>query len=316
MSIYFIKSGLQTSIQDSGRIAQMHNGISSSGAMDNIAMQMANWLVSKTLDSPLLEITMVGPTVQFLSRMSIALCGAKFECRLNGKKVKRYRTIQVFPDDVLELKKCSSGIRIYLAFSGEIKTESNGIKPIMNSFSTHLTAGFGGFKGRALQDNDLLELNNNTQVKPRAIPHDYRLAYSGSYLIRTVTSVETSLFNEQQVSTFYGQSYRVLNDSNRMGIRLSGDSLTFDQTTQIVSCGLTQGSIQIPPDGQPIVSSVDGQTLGGYPRIANVISADLPLLGQLKPNDRIRFTLIDNAQAFDCYKEKQDWLNVLFTSSA
>jgi len=314
MSIYFIKSGLQTSIQDFGRTEQMHHGISKSGAMDIVAMQMANWLVSKPLDSPLIEITMVGPSIRFTSNLSIAFCGAKFECRLNGKKVKRDRTIQVFANDILEFKKCRSGLRAYLAFSAEITTDSNMIKPVMNSYSTHLTAGFGGYKGRAFQDNDLLELNKSVQNETRTITNNYRITYSGSYLLRSVASVETTAFSKEQKDVFYGQSYNISTDSNRMGIRLSGKPIFFKQQMQITSTGLTQGSIQIPPDGQPIVSSVDGQTLGGYPRIANVISADLPILGQLKPNDHVRFSLINNAQAMEIYKEKQDWLEQLFSS--
>jgi len=312
MSINFVKAGLQTSIQDSGRYGQMHNGVSQSGAMDKVAMQMANWLVSKHPDSPLIEITMAGPTIRFTSKMSIGISGADFECQLNNKIIKNNQTIHVSSGDVLVFGKCRGGIRAYLAFSADIVCANDTIKPLMGSYSTHLTACFGGYKGRAFQDHDLLALENNTHTDTKVIPAQYRLSYSGSYLLRTVTSVETTDFNQRQRDTFYGQSYQIMNDSDRMGVRLTGSPVIFEQSMQITSTGLIQGSIQLPPDGQPIISAVDGQTLGGYPRIASVISADLPLLGQLKPKDRVRFSLIDTKQAMVIYKDKQDWLDTLF----
>jgi len=290
MSINFVKAGLQTSIQDSGRYGQMHNGVSQSGAMDKVAMQMANWLVSKHPDSPLIEITMAGPTIRFTSKMSIGISGADFECQLNNKIIKNNQTIHVSSGDVLVFGKCRGGIRAYLAFSADIVCANDTIKPLMGSYSTHLTACFGGYKGRAFQDHDLLALENNTHTDTKVIPD----------------------FNQRQRDTFYGQSYQIMNDSDRMGVRLTGSPVIFEQSMQITSTGLIQGSIQLPPDGQPIISAVDGQTLGGYPRIASVISADLPLLGQLKPKDRVRFSLIDTKQAMVIYKDKQDWLDTLF----
>jgi biotin-dependent carboxylase-like uncharacterized protein len=315
MSLHFNKAGLQTSLQDFGRTGQMHNGVSRSGAMDKTAMQMANWLVSKPLDSPLIEITMIAPEITFSQRMSIAICGAEFEWFLNGVPIDAHQTIQVQPDDQLRANKRISGLRAYLAFSAIPDTTQRGdspaIKPVMGSYSTHLIAGFGGFKGRAFEDGDCLHLMDSTVAENKAIPRNYVFSYSGSYVFRTVASVETTVFTTEQKALFFDQSFQVQIDSDRMGIRLQGTPLLFEQQIQLVSSGLTQGSIQIPPSGQPIISSVDGQTLGGYPRIANVISADLPLLGQLQAGDRVRFSFVDKSLAMIFNQQKQGWLDTL-----
>ena len=310
MSIHFIKAGLETSIQDLGRFGQMHNGISQSGAMDPIAMQMANWLVSNPLDSPVIEITLMGPTVQFKSAMSIAICGAQFVCYLNDSLVPNDETIQVNKDDVLSFKKLQNGIRAYLAFSGIIATGQGGLKPVLDSYSTHLTANFGGYHGRSFKDNDMLIINHCQQPEVRIIATQFKLHYSGNYLLRCVPSVESESFNEEQCNSFYSQSFTITPASNRMGIRLFAKPIIFEKPIQIISSGLTQGSIQIPPSGQPIISSVDGQTIGGYPRIANVISADLPILGQLKAKDKVRFVLIDSMQAAEIFTAKQCYLDL------
>lgn len=316
MSLYFIKSGLQTSLQDFGRNGQMHNGVSRSGAMDKTAMQIANWLVSKPVDSPLLEITMIAPELRFEQKMSIAICGADFEWYLNDKPIATDQTIQVKENDRLTGKKRISGVRAYLAFSATPAIQSanrQAIQPVMGSFSTHLIAGFGGFKGRAFKEGDCLQLTDSYIAENKIIPKNYVFSYSGSYLLRTTASVETSLFTTEQKALFFDQSFEVKIESDRMGIRLQGSPVIFEQQIQLISSGLTQGSIQIPPSGQPIISSVDGQTLGGYPRIANIITADLPMLGQLQAGDRVRFSYVEKSLAIIFNQQKQAWLNTLLT---
>jgi len=155
MSMKFIKAGLETSIQDLGRFGQMHNGISRSGAMDPVAMQMANWLVSKPLDAAVIEITLLGPIIQFTSSMRIAICGAQFNCSINGKAIINDETITVHSGDILTFKKLQNGFRAYLAFSSKLPNDNANVKSILGSYSTHLIANFGGYKGRAFENNDL-----------------------------------------------------------------------------------------------------------------------------------------------------------------
>ncbi len=313
MSMQFIKAGLQTSIQDLGRFGQMHNGVSQSGAMDPISMQMANWLVGKPLDAAVIEISLVGPTIQFNSEQTIAICGAEFSVFLNSNEVFNDRSFNVVSGDVLEFSSLKSGVRAYLAFSGELD-----LPMVLSSYSTHLTANFGGFKGRQFQAGDRLRLTSVISTVDRQLPIQNSHFYSGSYLLRTVRTIESDRFNEAQLHDFYAQSFMVTPQSNRMGIRLNPEkpvtSLIIDKVNQIVSSGLVQGSIQIPPSGDPIISSVDGQTIGGYPRIANIITADLPLLGQLNAHDKVRFVLIDKNEALAILRQKQllfEFLNLV-----
>jgi len=310
MSMKFIKAGLETSIQDLGRFGQMHNGISRSGAMDPVAMQMANWLVSKPLDAAVIEITLLGPIIQFTSSMRIAICGAQFNCSINGKAIINDETITVHSGDILTFKKLQNGFRAYLAFSSKLPNDNANVKSILGSYSTHLIANFGGYKGRAFENNDYLEMIHTELPSVKKIPLDLKYYYSGNYILRTVPSVESSQYNEQQLKQFYSQQFTITPASNRMGIRLGGVPVAYGQAIDISSCGLTQGSIQVPPSGQPIISSVDGQTSGGYPRIANVISADLSILGQLKSGDKVRFSLIEKELARDIVIEKQARLDL------
>ncbi len=296
----FIKAGLQTSIQDLGRLGLMHLGIAQSGAMDPDSIKMANWLVNKPTNSAVIEITVTGPEIEFSQNMCIAVCGAEFDISLNKKPQLNNQTIQVTAGDRLKFGKRLRGNRAYLAISGELN-----LPLILSSFSTHLTAQFGGYHGRQLKDGDTLELLSIDNPTNRIIPEQFRITYSGKYLIRCVPSIESSDFSKELSDYFYSQNYAVSPDSNRMGVRLNCDSVGLRNDLQITSSGLTQGSIQIPPSGQPIISSVDGQTIGGYPRIANVCSADISLLGQLTAGDKINFVLIERNYAIQILKEKQ-----------
>jgi len=298
MSFHFIRAGLQTSIQDNGRQGYMHLGIANSGAMDSNSMKRANWLVDKPFDSAVFEVTLIGPKIQFQKTMSIAICGAEFDIKLNGKNIFNNETIKVQKSDVLEFGKLQQGARAYIAFSGQLQ-----LAKVLNSYSTHLTAKLGGYKNRALINNDIINISTSSPVSIKKSPQQ-NIIYSGNYLLRCVESVESKLFNETQKKQFYQQRYLVNLDSNRMGLRLDSNAIKFNKNINILSSGLTQGSIQIPPSGLPIISSVDGQTIGGYPRIANIINADLPLLGQLKARDKINFVLIDNKQAIELMYDK------------
>jgi len=292
MSMHFIKAGLQTSLQDLGRPGLMHLGISKSGAMDSNAMKSANWLVDKPLDSAVIEVALIGPKIRFEQPMSIAVSGASFELYLNGYLVFNDETIQVKMDDILEFDRLQQGVRAYIAFSGELQS-----KPILGSYSTHLTAKFGSFNNRQFNDNDHLKISSTPPSPHKKMLAKNDVIYSGKYLLRCTRSVESDQFSQEQTEQFYAQRFQVTPECNRMGIKLSGKSLEFEKTLEMTSCGLTQGSIQVPPNGQPIISSVDGQTIGGYPRIANIISADLPLLGQLKAGDQLNFTLVTQSNA-------------------
>ncbi len=300
----FIKAGLQTSIQDFGRTGYMHLGVSRSGAMDKTSLILANVLLGNPKDNPALEITLIGPKIQFQTSMSIAICGAEFDLYLNHDLVFNNETINVVQDDILEFDKLISGARCYLAFSAQINLNKQ-----LDSLSTHITAKMGGYHNRPIRDSDQIDFNSTRIAQAQSLDSSFTQPFSGNYLLRCVESVESDRFSVIQKTQFFNSKYKVSQQSNRMGLRLDGNKIDDSENIQIASSGLTQGSIQIPPNGLPIVSSVDGQTIGGYPRIANIISTDLPILGQLKAHDTISFELISLNQASILFKQKQDWLS-------
>lgn len=309
MSLRFINAGLQTSIQDAGRFGFMHQGIARSGAMDPVSLQLANWLVSNPLNQAALEITLVGPTIEFSQNLSIAICGAEFDQILNGEPIFNNETINVKAGDFLEFKHLRHGARAYIAIAGRIKVDSS-----FESQSTHLTASLGGYEGRQIKVDDVLEIDAIQEIRRRNLPEMYRSTYIGSYLLRCCHGIETDRFDEDTLDSFYHSTYKVSNDSNRMGLRLEGKRLSTNIVNDVVSSGLTQGTVQVPPSGLPIISSVDGQTIGGYPRIANIISSDLNILGQLKTGDKIGWLSVTRDKAWRLLKQKQAFLNKLLLS--
>ncbi|WP_196141114.1 biotin-dependent carboxyltransferase family protein [Aliikangiella sp. G2MR2-5] len=306
MSLRFIKPGLQTSLQDSGRSGFMHHGIGAGGVMDSDSASLANWLVGNPANAAVLEITLIGPVIEFLSPMTIAVCGAEFVLSLNEFPIENGESIEVEKGDILTFGHRESGSRAYLAFSAEPDVEK-----CFDSFSTQLSAGFGGFKGRAFQANEELALKKIRQTKTRRLPRSLVANYLGKYLFRCCPAVETEKFETSVLQKFQQSAYQVSADSNRMGVRLIGEPIDYQAIGEIISGGLTQGSIQLPSSGLPIISSVDGQTIGGYPRIANIISADLPLLGQLRANDRVRFQIVTLEKAVNFLRQKQAYYNRL-----
>jgi biotin-dependent carboxylase-like uncharacterized protein len=306
MSLRFIKAGQQTSIQDAGRSGFMHQGISRSGAMDPLSLQLANWLVSNPINQAAIEVTLAGPTIEFTERLSIAICGAAFDLTLNDEPVFNNETIIVTAGDVLAFAGIRQGARAYLAIAGKLDVDST-----FASQSTHLTAGFGGYKGRQFQSDDVLAVLSAQEVKKRVLPEAYQPTFTGNYLLRCCVGIETEHFEQESLAAFYDATYVVSNDSNRMGLRLEGSPVPLQTAIDIISSGLTQGSIQLPPSGLPIISSVDGQTIGGYPRIANVISADLNILGQLKAGDKIGWLSVTRVKAWQHLQQKEMFLNKL-----
>ena len=300
----FLKSGLQTSIQDFGRTGTMHLRVSQSGAMDKTSLTLANYLVGNQKDDPALEITLIGPKIQFQTSMSIAICGAQFDLYLNNDLVFNNESIDVVQGDILEFDKLINGARCYLAFSAQVDLDMQ-----LGSLSTHITARIGGYHNRQMKNDDQLHFLSTWNAPAKSLDNVFTQPFMGKYLLRCVESVESHHFSKEKKEQFFNSKYKISQQSNRMGLRLDGKKIDDSKNLQITSSGLTQGSIQITPSGSPIISSVDGQTIGGYPRIANIISADLPILGQLKAHDTISFELINCKQASILFRQKQTWLN-------
>ncbi|MCX2832490.1 5-oxoprolinase subunit C family protein [Microbulbifer thermotolerans] len=306
MSIRFIDAGLQTSVQDLGRTGMMRYGVSQGGAADPLAARLGNLLLGNPPHNPVLEVTLIGPRLEFQCDISLVVTGARFTLTLDGESVENDQVIQARRGSVLNFGQLRSGTRAYIAFAGQMA-----LTRIFDSFSTHLQSGFGGCGGQPLKKGDLIRFEETRTVADRQLREEHRLRYTGHPRLRVVAGAEETLFSGETLERFYTQAFRVTPQSNRMGIRLTGEPLHCAARTQIISSGLCPGTIQVPPDGDPIIAFVEGQTIGGYPRIAHVISADQHLLGQLKANDRISFEKVSLARAHEILAGKSALLNQL-----
>ncbi|WP_444920954.1 biotin-dependent carboxyltransferase family protein [Microbulbifer sp. CnH-101-G] len=314
MSIYFIRAGLQTSIQDCGRPGLMHYGIPQGGAADLLSMKLANLLLGNILNNPVLEITLTGPLIKFDCDVSIAITGAQFKVLLNNNPIESYKVIQIKSGDILEFSHLMSGARAYIGLSATISAPQ-----ILNSVSTHLISGFGGHKNGAIKQGERVHLENTRIAKEAHLEREFIPNYRLRPLIRVVHGSESQRFTQSALDNFFSTTFQVSAQSNRMGIRLSPSIMSDserlkDISGEMVSSGLYPGSIQIPNNGEPIISFIEGQTIGGYPRLAHVIRADLHRLGQLKAQDKINFQLVTQTQARKILQVKNKFLGKLLNT--
>ncbi|RNF39688.1 biotin-dependent carboxyltransferase family protein [Planococcus salinus] len=303
------KAGLQTTVQDLGRRGFQKFGVIVSGAMDLLACRMANILVNNAENEAVLEIAITGPTMEFTEEAVIAICGADMSPSIDGHAVRMWRPLFVEKGSVLSFGPLRSGCRTYVAFSGGV-----GVPEVMNSKSTYLRAQIGGFHGRALQKSDELEIGiPSLKVKSSAaanwgVSSSFITDYSTEPEIRLLQGRQYELFTKASQKRLVTERFEVSTQSDRMGYRLSGQSLSLEEPAELLSEAIIFGSIQVPPDGNPIVLMADRQTTGGYPKIGQVASVDLPLLSQLKPGDGIRFKKTTLAEAQKAYLEREQLL--------
>ncbi len=289
-----IKNGLLTTIQDAGRFGYRHLGIPQSGVMDSRAQSHANYLVGNPSDAPVLECSFYGGIFRFEQRQIIALTGADMKARLNDLPCEMYRSIEVYSGDTLALTYAQTGTRTYVAVQG-----LPDIEELMQSYSTYISGGFGGFRGRALQLGDRLIWKNESPKNPNRILAEYFRPYFSikKNIIRIVRGPEWEYLSTASRQGFEKTLYQVHTDSNRMGIRLAGKSLKLKEKFSMISSATLPGTIQLPANGQPIVLMQDGQTTGGYPRIGKVIEADLGRLAQIAPKGNLHFRMVNEREA-------------------
>jgi antagonist of KipI len=261
-------------------------------------------VVGNPPDAAGLEITVAGPTLRFLSDALIAITGGDLQPVLHTPEMAAWdaplwTALYVRRGSLLEFGAQRNGCRACLAIAGGIMTT-----PIMESQSTYLAGGFGGWRGRVLQAGDLLSTGEPRGHLPslagRALPPDRRPAYGDHPVVRVVLGPQDDYFGAETIRVFLSEKYAVTATSDRMGLRLQGAPLEHRGAAEIISNGIALGSIQVPPNAQPIVLTVDRQTAGGYPVIATVIRADIPLLAQCVPGQsllRFQAVLVEDAQA-------------------
>ena len=280
--INIIRPGIFSSIQDLKRVGFRKYGIPKSGPMDDQSHLMANWLVGNKLTSETIEITFSGPKIKFSFNTKIGLCGAKTIVFLNDKKIEMNKTIIIRSGDILDIKNCEKGNRAYLSILGEMK-----LKKDFNSLSTYDKIKLGGVNGRKLLKGDIIEFKEKKFVKNRFIPK-ILIKNQNDKIIRAIKGPEYDSINDSSMSKNF-----IINPlSDRMGIRLSGNQIKFNNNTQIDSSFITEGTIQLPPDGNPIIIMRDAQTTGGYPRIGVICKVDISKLSQIKANQKIKLKFI------------------------
>jgi antagonist of KipI len=283
-----VRPGPLTTVQDLGREGFGPIGVSASGAADPIALRIGNRLVGNPENTAALEMTLFGDEIQFSSDVVIALSGANLSATLDSTSLPMYESVPIKARQVLKLGPISSGVRSYLCVAGGIA-----VAPFLGSRSTHLLSGLGGRLGRALQRGDSLPIGGaSPSWKRRKIDPERRKQLAPRKILRVTEGPQWSQFSESARRLFFSQAYTVTQDSSRMGIRLQAEPLDGSSTQEMLTEGVSLGAIQITPSGQPILLFVDQQTTGGYPKIANVIAADLASIGQLTPRNEIRFELV------------------------
>jgi antagonist of KipI len=278
--------GLLTTVQDLGRPGFGPMGVSPSGAADAVSLRLGNLLAGNPEGAAGLEMTLLGGTFFFPDGGVAALAGSEFGATLDGAPVQRWTSFEIGRGQTLRLGPTQSGARCYLCMRGGIA-----VKPFLGSASTHLLSGLGGFDGRPLKKGDALPIGaapaqpfRRPSIAAGALAH-----LAPSKVLRVTPGPQNDWFSESTQRLFYEASYRVAEESNRMGLRLQGAPLALVSQRQMISEGVPLGAVQVPASGQPIILFVEQQTTGGYPKIANVISADLHSVGQLRPRDEIRF---------------------------
>jgi len=294
--------GLFTTVQDLGREGFGPLGVSASGAADAISLRLGNRLVGNAEGSAGLEMTLLGGTFFFPEGALLALAGSDFGATLDGKPVELWSSFEAQAGQALRLGPTRSGARCYLCMAGGID-----LKSFLGSASTHILSGLGGYEGRALRKGDSVKIGvASGATRKRRLSARASKQLQPRKVLRVTPGPQSDWFPASLQGLFYQSSYRVAEESNRMGIRLEGAVIPAASGGEMISEGVALGAIQVPDGGQPIILFVEQQTTGGYPKIANIISADFHSLGQLRPRDEVRFERVDWETARSLFIEQEE----------
>jgi antagonist of KipI len=288
-AIRVLSPGMLTTVQDLGRFGWAHFGVSASGAADLFALRAGNLLVGNAENAAAIEMTLMGGAFEFESAAVIALTGSDFAC---GQPL--WSALEVKAGETIRCGASQSGARCYLAVRGGIA-----VPKVMGSASTHVMTGVGG---RPLRKGDVLPIGDDAVRKARASA-PVAPPLSPDAPLRVTDGPQSEHF----AGELYRASYTVSEESNRMGLRLRGPAIP-SSAGHMLTEGVPLGAVQVPPDGQPIILFVEHQTTGGYPKPANVISADFRRLGQLRPRDPVTFERVTIEQALRLLQQQEQWL--------
>ena len=309
MSIRIIKQGIFDTMQDDGRYGYQHLGINPGGATDAVAASVANMLVGNRLSEAVIELHFPAGTFFFEKPCLIALSGADFSATINNEIIPLNTAVIIAGSTELSFKQYKKGARCYLAVQGGWDAVN-----WLNSYSTNTKVHAGGFHGRALRKDDTLHCHAEqfmfTSLPSQSyivtsIKADTDLFYSSSNIIRCIKGRQHTWLDNRSKDLFGSAAFTISTQSDRMGYRLKGEPLQTAEQKQLLSSAVVKGTIQLLPEGQLILLMADHQTTGGYPVIADVISADIPVLAQMQPGAAIRFKFITVEEAETLYLQQQ-----------
>ena len=316
MTVRVIRAGAYTTVQDRGRPGWQKDGVPVGGAMDDVALRIANWLVGNDGGAAALEATLRGPTLAFERDARVAITGADMDARLAHRRLAPWWAVQVRAGDTLTLDTARTGCRSYIAVAGGFD-----VPAVLGSRSTYVRAGLGGFEGRPLAAGDMLRVGAQSPDSSSAVGPDARSdpprGVDTRHLdlrretVRLIPGAAFPRLHDASRRALIETPFSLSPESDRMGLRLSGEPLTMAVAAEPLSGGVTMGTVQLPPGGAPIVLMADRQTTGGYPRLGEVATVDLPILAQLRPGDTVRFTLVDAGAAERLYLDRERMLRHL-----
>jgi antagonist of KipI len=314
MSLKIIKAGILDTVQDSGRYGYQHQGINPGGAMDRLSAQLACALLGKNLQSPVLELHYPASRILFRKATIICITGACFSPVINGEALPNNQPVAVNENSVLQFKKAVTGARCYVSVLHDFK-----LNKWLDSYSTNLKAAAGGYEGRSLQNGDVLVYANDFELSPLLADKAFKILpwkaapikMSRPNEIDCLIGAEWNWLTAESRSLFQNGSYYISGSADRMGYLLRGEELKVKEQKQLVSSAVNFGTVQLLPNGQLMVLMADHQTTGGYPRIAHVLSADLPALAQMKTDEELVFRITDLKTAEQKLFQQQKYLQLL-----
>lgn len=301
-----IQPGAYTTVQDRGRFGYQQFGVPVCGVVDSFAYRLANALVGNFQGQAVLEATIFGPTLNVLNQGLIAVTGGNLLPLLNNSPLPMWESVAVQPDDILQFKGVKNGCRAYIAVAGGID-----VPKVMGSRSTYVAGKIGGINGRPLAAGDRLNKGEGIGKAGDRITSDLIPIYSHDIEIRVILGPQDDYFSEG-IDKFFASTFKVSTKADRMGYRLEGSQIMQREAIEksIISEPSVPGGIQVPPDGQPIILLVE-QTVGGYTKIATVISSDIGKVGQAKPGDQIHFRQVEIDKAHQILKEEEEKIEVI-----
>ena len=325
MSITVLRPGMLTSLQDRGRQGYQKYGILVSGAMDEEALRLGNIVIGNDQNEAALEITMMGPALEFSDDTLICLTGGNLEPNVDGDTVPMWRPVLLKGGSVLRFGHPVKGSRAYLCVAGGYD-----VPPIMGSKSTYLRAAIGGYHGRALAAGDVLETGDLPGIG-RAIKKSlkqkgdfitsswyvqpaYQLHREDDEPIRLTPGLQYQYFTEECRQKLVSEGFRITLNADRMGYRMEGSKLELTAPLEMISEAAVKGTVQVPADGNAIILMADRQSTAGYPKIGQVVLADMSRLAQCKPGEIIHFSMITPAQAEALYIEREEYINDIAVS--